>query len=120
MINVSRVINDPRISKTFVVFRKSGKWEKGRFIQEEVQTNMDGVIVPATPEEIEQIPEADRKGGEISIHTTSKLYTTHLEKDFKGTSDEVLWHGERYKLTSLGDLSDYGYYKAIGARKAGY
>lgn len=120
MINVSRVINDPRVSQSFTTFRKSGKWIKGRFEQGESEIIMNGVVLPATPEEIQQIPEGDRKGGEISVHTLEKLYTTHEDQNFKGTSDEILWHGERYKLTSVGDRSDYGYYKALGTRKAGY
>lgn len=118
MINVSRVINDPRFSESFKVYRKSGEWIRGRFNQEEKEITMNGVITPAKPKEIEMIPEGDRVGGEISIHTTSKLYTTHAldKEDTEGTSDEIEWHGERYKLYSLNDFSQFGYYSAIGIR----
>lgn len=117
MINVSRIVNDSRFSQSFKVFRKSGEWIKGRFVQKENGININGVITPAKPKEIEMIPEGDRVGGEISIHTTSKLYATHsLENEAEGTSDEIEWQGERYKLYQVNDYSQYGYYSAIAMR----
>lgn len=118
MLNLSSVILDSRFSGPFKVYRKSGEWIKGRFIQDEKELDMDGVITPAKPKEIEMIPEGDRVGGEISVYTTQKLYTTHSldSEDTEGTSDEIEWHGERYKLYSVKDLSQFGYYSAIGIR----
>lgn len=122
MINVSRVINDPRVSQSFSIFRKKGYWDKGRFAQEEAKINMSGVISVAKPKDIEMIPEGDRVGGELSIYSTQEIFTTRKgdiskEKD-SGTSDELLWHGERYKIYSVSPYRDYGYYKAIAMRKA--
>lgn len=116
MINISRIVNDPRFSQSFKVLRKSGEWLKGRFIQNETEINISGVITPAKPKEIEMIPEGDRVGGEISIHTTSKLYVTRSLEDSEGTSDELEWQGERYKLYQVNDYSQYGYYAAIAMR----
>lgn len=122
MINVAHAVNDPRFSQSFKVFRKSGEWIKGRFVEEEKEISFTGVITPSKPKEIEMIPEGDRVGGEITIHTTRKLYTTHSiqdeesANDFEGTSDEIEWQGERYKLYQVNDYSQYGYYSAIGMR----
>lgn len=123
MINVSHAVNDPRFSQSFKVFRKSGEWIKGRFVEEEEkEISFIGVITPSKPKEIEMIPEGDRVGGEITVHTTRKLFTTHTiqdeesENEFEGTSDEIEWQGERYKLYQVNDYSQYGYYSAIGMR----
>lgn len=120
MINVSRAVLDPRFSQSFKVYRKSGKWVRGRFDEKEKEITMSGVVTSATPKQIEIIPEGDRVGGELSVYTTSKLYTTHAlgvdnETD-EGTSDEILWQGERYKVYSVEDYSQYGYYSAIAMR----
>lgn len=117
MINVSRIVNDYRFSQSFKVFRKSGEWVKGRFVQSESEIILNGVIAPAKPKEIEMIPEGDRIGGEISIYTTNKLDVTRaLGNGEKGTSDEIEWQGERYKLYQVNDYSQYGYYSAIAMR----
>lgn len=123
MINVARAVNDPRFSQNFKVFRKSGEWIKGRFEETEKKISMVGVIAPSKPKEIEMIPEGDRVGGEITIYTTRKLFTTHSLEDKEnqdenneGTSDQIEWQGERYKLYSVNDYSQYGYYQAIGMR----
>jgi hypothetical protein len=117
-IDLSTVVTDPRIAQPFIVYRKSGKWNAGRFEQTETKIPMTGTIGIASDEEIEQIPEGDRVGGEISIHTSKRLYTTRASDDTNnsGTSDEVEWHGDRYKVYSGGDYTFYGYYKAIGQR----
>lgn len=121
MINVAHAINDPRFAQKFKVFRKSGEWIKGRFIESEKEINMIGVITPSKPKEIEMIPEGDRVGGEITIHTTRNLYTTHAiqneeSKETEGTSDQIEWQGERYKVYQVSNYSQYGYYSAIGMR----
>ena len=122
MINVAKAITDPRFSQPFKVFRKSGEWIKGRFIESEKEISMIGVIAPSKPKEIEMIPEGDRVGGEITIHTTRKLYTTRSidtaedNGENQGTSDIIEWQGERYKLYQVNDYSQYGYYSSIGMR----
>lgn len=119
MINLSKVMSDPRISQSFSIFRKSGKYVNGRFIQEEKEIQMHGVIGIASPKDIEAIPEGDRVGGEMLIHTTSEIFVTRKDSNTSkaGTSDELLWRGERYKIYSVSPYADYGFYKAIAMRK---
>ena len=69
LINVAKAITDPRFSQKFKVFGKSGEWIRGRFEEIEKEISMIGVIAPSKPKEIEMIPEGDRVGGEITIHT---------------------------------------------------
>lgn len=113
MINVSRVIKDPRFSQAFKLFRKNGRFIGGRFNQTETEYSFSGVIKPASPEDIEMIPEGDRVGGEIVIYSTSELKVSSKE----GTSDEIIWNDERYKLYAISPYKDYGFYKAIAIRK---
>ncbi|WP_316337988.1 hypothetical protein [Clostridium sp.] len=122
LINVAKAVTDPRFSQKFKVFRKSGEWVKGRFIESEKEISMIGVIAPSKPKEIEMIPEGDRVGGEITIHTIRKLYTTRSidtsedNEENQGTSDIIEWQSERYKLYQVNDYSQYGYYSSIGMR----
>ncbi|MBZ9633071.1 hypothetical protein [Clostridium sp. FP1] len=120
MINVGRIING-RNSQPFIVYRKSGSWVSGRWIQTETSIPLTGTITIAKEKDLQQIPEGDRVGGEIAVYCTQALYVTHaannpLTSSNPGTSDEVLWQGARYKLFSVRPLIDYGYYKGIGIR----
>jgi hypothetical protein len=115
MINISRVINDKRITQTFTAYRKSGSWIAGRWVQNENPVQLVGVISIAKERDIQQVPEGDRVGGEIAIYSTQALFVTQAQSN-TGTSDEVMWQGDRYRLFSVKPYIDYGYYKAIGIR----
>lgn len=118
MIDLSSAVTDPRFAQPFPVYRKNGEWIKGRFEQVENEIKMIGTISIASAKQIEFIPEGDRIGGEIVIHCVKELYTSRNAPNESGTADELLWHGERYKIYSVNPYSDYGYFSAIGQRLA--
>lgn len=123
MIDLSSVVIDPRISQPFTLYRASGDWVGARFVEKESEPiTAIGIISIANAKQIEFIPEGDRVGGEIAIHTYTPLYCSRNTQDSNGEqksyiADEILWHGERYKIYQVNDYSDYGYYFAIGQRK---
>lgn len=124
MIDLSSVVIDPRFAQSFTVYRAaSSDWVGARFVENEPQEiTMVGTISIANAKQIEFIPEGDRVGGEIAIHTTKPLYCSRNEIDSNGnkvaySADEIDWHGERYKIYQVKEYSDYGYYFAIGQRK---
>jgi hypothetical protein len=116
MIDLSSAVIDPRFAQTFPVFRKTGDWEKGRFEETETEIKITGTISIASAKQIEFIPEGDRIGGEIAIHTVEPLFTSRDKDNTSGTADQILWHDERYKIYAVKPYSDYGYYFAIGQR----
>lgn len=121
MIDVSSVVLDPRFAQTFTVKRYTdGKWEAGRWVQTPDVIKITGIISIANAKQIEFIPEGDRIGGEIAIHTTVPLYNSRNGTETKkgGTSDIVIWHDDEYKIYQVNEYSDYGYYFAIGQRMA--
>ena len=123
MIDLSSVVTDPRFAQTFTVYRTSGDWVGARFIENEPEEiKITGTISIANAKQIEFIPEGDRVGGEIAIHTTKPLYCSrnvidNSENQKPYSADEILWHGEKYKIYQVKEYSDYGYYFAIGQRK---
>lgn len=115
MINLSRVILDPRIrqSTPFTIYRKSTTWQHGKPVSSENTISLNGIITPASARDLEQVPEGDRVGGEITILTIEPIYVTREE----GTSDEVEWAGDRYRVFNVFPWKDYGFYHGIGIRK---
>lgn len=122
MINLNRVITDPRISqkKPFTVYRKSGDWNGARWEEIENPIQMKGIITPASAKDLTQVPEGDRTGGEISVFSLEPIYETHADitnGNSPGTSDEIEWNGERYRVFNVFPYSDFGFYHAICIRQ---
>lgn len=120
-INVSRVINSAKLRENFTVWRKTGDWdENGRWIQSENPLIFSGVVTAAGTKDIIQVPEGDRISQLMCFHSTQEIFTTHKDSQFSGTSDEIEWRGNRYKVFKVLTWTDFGYFKAIGVSMEGY
>lgn len=121
MIDVSELIVDPDLAQPYTVHRMSGIWTDGEFIQTELPLPFYGVVIVANTQDVNMMPEGDRIAGLMVFYTTPDnpiFVTRNLDTD-QGTSDEVEWRGERYKIMQTFPYHDYGYIKAIGTRKLG-
>lgn len=112
MINVGAVVSG-RLAQSFTVYRKNGTWTAGRWTPgADTTILMTGVITIPKETDLDQVSEGDRVKGAIQIHTQAQLYLTNPN----GTSDELVYNGQRYRLAQLWDMSAYGYYKAVAVR----
>lgn len=119
MINVGRIVNSRNFAqpKGFTVYRQSGEWVAGRWVPaDEAIIPMSGTITAANPNDLVQVPEGDRIVGMMCFYSQQPIYTTRAEDDAGGTSDEIVWNGERYRISTVVPWGDFGYYKAIGVR----
>lgn len=116
MIDVSEVISDPDFTQTYTVHRQAGEWVRGEWkASDEKPVKVTGVITVADAKTLEQLPEGDRVSGLMTFYSTQELFETREE----GTSDQIEWRGERYRVKRVFPYVDYGYYKAVGERMAG-
>lgn len=125
LLNVSEVLLSPEFMQPVKVYRKyNGRWELGKFVQDEVEITLDMLVCPSSGKDLMKIPEADRIEDTRTFHCLSKLYLSEDSNDVNDqetrTSDVVEWNCQKYKLVSIPDYSDYGYYRAIGVRIRGY
>jgi hypothetical protein len=122
MLNVSRVINSPQFQQAFTVIRNHGTFDQGRWDSVTEELNFSGIITPLSTKDINQLPEGDAIKGGISVYSTEPIYTTRLTStsgSAGGVSDEITWQGEQWRVMSVQQFSDYGYYKATAVRKKG-
>ncbi|MFP3391013.1 hypothetical protein [Brevibacillus sp. SIMBA_040] len=121
MIDVSEVITDPDFAQTYTVHRKAGEWIRGDWVpSDETPLKMTGPVIVADAETLEQIPEGDRVTGLMCFYSTQELFESgDGNAPIEGTTDVVEWKGNRYKLIKVFPYGDYGFYKAVGQRKAG-
>ncbi len=114
MIDVSEIVNDPDFAQSFIINRTSTSFIVGGTSQSTTQIPSYGVIIP-DPSDIDQTQEGDRITGSIKIYCTQQL----LETSTTGTSDTITWHGQTYRVASVKDWSDNGYFEAKGYRLSG-
>ena len=78
-----------------------------------------GCIHPATPEQLESVPEEDRHETAIVIYTDFAL---SLGRD-RGASyvapDRIHWAGETWRLVRLRDWGQFGYYQGTAVKLQG-
>lgn len=118
MINVSRVVTSRMLgSQPITVTRRSGGWVNGQFVETEQRTlsGVYGIVTIAQPKDLTLVPEGDRVTGGIRVLSRTKLLQTRDD----GFGDIVTWHGARYKVMTVSDDSNYGFYRSICARLEG-
>jgi hypothetical protein len=120
MINVGRIVNSRNFSQPggFTVYRKSGDWKSGRWVSFEDSIQMQGTVTAMNPKDLIQVPEGDRVTGIMCFYSEQFIYTTRSESDVAegGTSDEIVWRDDRYRIFSVVPWGDFGYVKAYGVR----
>ena len=125
MINVGKVVLSSNFKQPFIIHRKTaGNWVSGRFVQTELDPiNVEGVVNNANPKELIQLPEGDRVGGVMVFYSPVELYVTHAydtpDTNAPGTSDELEWKGDRYRVSTVFDYGLQGYYKAFAVYMEG-
>jgi hypothetical protein len=121
MINPSRVLVHPHFRQTWKVFRSSGHFGQGGWIEDipsPAYFEMVGVAWPSSAKEIEQVPEADRVQGMHTFASATELFVTHAS-GVPGTSDRIEWRNEQYKIIQKLSFDDYGFCVVVGARLEG-
>jgi hypothetical protein len=115
------VVCDGDLADSYVIVRNTGKFAAGGFQQTSVTSiPVFGVVTAASLKDIEMVPEGDRVREMRAFYARQPLYVTRDNpQDGTGTSDVLQWHGQNYRILTVGDYSNRGYWKAIAARTSG-
>lgn len=114
MIEVGDIVVDPDFAQAFTVLRSAaGDFTNGVWKEQKTELQLTGTICVASAREIEMRGEGDVIRGAITIYTIDPLLTT---AEGKGSSDIVIWQGDRYRVMQIEPFSDYGYYRAFATR----
>lgn len=121
MINIAEMILDPDFVQSYTVRRNVGTWVGGRFVETPTTLEFQGVVMPANVQDVQMLPEGDRISGLINFYTTSEnpFLISRADNGVSGTSDQLIWRGNNYRILQVYDYQDYGYQLAIGTRMDG-
>lgn len=121
---LDEVVNDPDLAQTITVVRTSGEFAKGGWKSSERQFEAYGVLTVSKSKELVQVPQGDRTTGAIYFLSTTRLYTTSETGVQPGgqqslVSDQIIWHGLRYRVEGVEPWLDFGFWSAELLRIAG-
>lgn len=121
-MNLGRVIISASLnSQSFEVYRSQGEFVEGgwqEIVQSPASFPMQGQIHPASEKELKQFPEGDRVVGALAVYTVAPLFVTRTG-EFQGTSDQVEWGNELYKVLNCMLWQDYGFYVSLAQKVSG-
>jgi hypothetical protein len=117
-LDLSDVVNDSDMGDCFCILRSTGQYAAGGWTaQPPISIQAFGVIAIAEPDDLLQIPEADRVQGSLQVMTATPIYQTLASKS--GTSDQIEWRGGTYRVQSVAPWKVNGFYSAIAVRMKG-
>lgn len=98
----------------FTVTRPSGSYVAGRWVEGAATIlEITASIQPATPKELQRLPEGDRTRDVIAIWTT-----TELRVGEGAQADRVSYGGATYEVQAVERWDLGAYWKALAARAA--
>lgn len=115
MPDVTDLLHDPDLgAKEFIVLRRTGEWDGGRFRVKTSETiEGTGIMVPPSAEQLATFPEGERRKGIVAIYTKTILHLTEGED----IADDVTWMGEQYKVIRVDRWDEYGYCIAYAQKR---
>ena len=122
MIYLKRALKSNLLkAQAFKVYRSSGEFVEGgwqEIVPSPAYFEVIGIVVPANEKELKQLPEADRIVGGMMFWSPVEIMATRVG-DYQGTSDQLEWRGEKFKVVSVGQYVDYFGYPALSQRMEG-
>jgi len=104
MITVSELIKDSDFAENFIVHRKKGIWENGRFhFKEEKSLCYTGVVQPATEKELEQLDTGDRQKNIMKFLCAypDEIFVTQEKEQEELFSDVIEYCSKKYKVIKV-------------------
>jgi hypothetical protein len=96
---------DPSFMDDFTVVRRIQTInQNGRVVITPTESAVTGVVVAASPNDLQRLPELQYMNKTITIYTQYKLQGP--APGFQ--PDEILWHGSQYLVRAIDDYSGYG------------
>lgn len=109
-LDMSDVLLDPDLTQSIPVSRATETVDsKGRASVATRALTVQGVVHPATEEQLQRLAEGDRSNETIAIYTATPL----TAGDDTHAPDTVTWKGCTYKVKSVMDWTDFGYCEAL-------
>ncbi len=114
-MNVGRVLFRAALTQPITVYRQNGSWIGGRWTPgSPLPIPMQAVVNVPSGDTLDMLSQADQESGAIEVFVPAPL---HLElTQATGTSDQIQWNGDTYRVMHVWDWSANGYVKALAVK----
>ena len=118
-ISLEEVTFDADLGQAFTILRTTGKFGAGGWVAQDPPQNIPafGVIAIASDKDMQMFPEGDRLTGSLIVISNTPMFTS--SENLGIIADQIDWRGNRYKVSSLGRWSDFGFHAVLMVRKTG-
>jgi hypothetical protein len=116
------VVNDPDLAEEFTIVRSTGSFASGGWQDTKTEISAYGIVTVADDNSLEAVPEADRIHGARIFIAECPIYVTSEDRrdGTTGTSDVLVWQGQKYRVQRVGNYSNRGgFYYAVATRTKG-
>jgi hypothetical protein len=113
MLNMTRVVCNPRLTSTLTVKRPSAPSlgnEGLRATPTYTSLTMSGIVQPASTDDLQMLPEGSRLNNVIAVWASQPLYVDNAKDK---ASDLVIYKSVEYKVMKAADRSESGFYKVL-------
>lgn len=114
-------VSNADIAEPFTIKRSTGSFAAGGWQSSNTALPAYGVVSVAQDTYLEMVPEADRVHGARVFVSTTPMYVTSDERldQTAGTSDILIWNIQKYRVHSVGNYINRGFYYAVATRMRG-
>lgn len=111
MINVGELMTDADFTRTFTLRRPTGTFsDDGEFTSTYADTQLVGIVQPATPNELEMLPEGSRAKDVISVWSATLL---RMADGKLLESDILVVDAQSYRVIRAEPWGDAGYFRVF-------
>lgn len=115
--SVAEVCLDPDLCQPITIYRSKGQFGPGGWMNTVTQVPSYGVITIASAKALEMVPEGDKLTGALEFCSVKPIYGT--SEDDSRVSDQIMWQGLMYRVSTVSRWQDFGIFTAILVRMLG-
>jgi hypothetical protein len=121
--SLEEVVNDEELGNCFTIYRSSGHFGAGGWIEDSVtQITAFGTVAVGDEQAIKAFPEGDRITGAVVLFTETPIYPTLATQPPNGgpiLADKILWLGQMYRVHAIQPWRNFCYSGALLQRMTG-
>lgn len=119
-LDLSIVANAPDLAQQFTILRSiNGEYSYGTYGDNKESIVLYGPVSIAKDRDLQMIPEGDRASGAMVFWCSQQVYSARDVNGSPQNSDILEWNGVQYRVMTVSQRPQNGFWRAIATRMQG-